>query len=218
MRRLAAALFSLICAAPLGAYAHPHVFIDTGLTLYFDPEGRLAEVKVVWAYDEFYSLLVTEDYGLDPDFDGVLTAEENAKITGFDMQWVQGFNGDLEIFEGDRLLNLSGPQDYAARYEDGRIITTHLRAVSADQTPGTDLLIKPYDATYYTAYDVTRGVDVEGTSACRTRVQMPDITAGLQALREELSALDPDIDPIDAGMPNIGEQLASKVYVTCDPY
>ena len=61
----------LACATPLGA--HPHIFVDTGFEVILDAEGRLTHLRITWAYDEFYSLLVTEDRGLDPDYDGVLT-------------------------------------------------------------------------------------------------------------------------------------------------
>lgn len=110
--------------------------MDTGLTLHFDAEGRLAEVEVTWMYDELYSLLVTEDMELDQDFDGKLTDEEQARLTGFDMQWIEGFNGDLEISQGGTELRLSGPRDYTGVLEDYRVITTHFRSVDGAAADG----------------------------------------------------------------------------------
>ena len=52
-------------------------------------------MRVTWAYDEFYSLLVLEDMRLDQDADGVLTEAEEQFLSGFDAQWVEGYNGDL---------------------------------------------------------------------------------------------------------------------------
>lgn len=213
MKHIASFLFGLCLAAPLAA--HPHVFIDTGLTLHLDAEGNLTRIEVTWVYDDFYSLLITEDLGLDPDFDGVLTAAETEVLTGFDMRWIEGFNGDLEVYQGAALLPLSGPRDYTASFADGRIKTTHVRDVGGDQIGGTAFQLMPYDLTYYTAYDVTLPVVLKGREDCTKRIEMPDLTAGLMAAREQLNALDPDLTPEEAGLPNIGKKLSATVIVTC---
>ena len=119
----------LACATPLGA--HPHIFVDTGFEVIVDAEGRLTHLRITWAYDEFYSLLVTEDRGLDPDYDGVLTEAEVASLNGFDMRWIEGFNGDTVLLDGSEEVALSGPQEVATTFSEGRIITSHLRAVEA---------------------------------------------------------------------------------------
>ena len=204
----------IACATPLGA--HPHIFVDTGFEVIVDAKGRLTHLRITWAYDEFYSLLVTEDRGLDPDYDGVLTQAEVASLNGFDMQWIEGFNGDTVLLEGGEEVALSGPQDVETRFADGRIITSHLRAVE-DPAPSADgLVIKPYDPTYYTAYEVTQKVTIQGSETCRARVKMPDMNADLRALQQDLSALDANTDPSDVGLPEIGEALANEVVITCD--
>lgn len=213
MKRFLFLFCPLFFAMP--AVAHPHVFIDTGLTLHLDAHGRLTRVEVTWVYDEFYSLLITEDMGLDPDFDGVLTQAEKALLTGFDMRWVEGFNGDLEVYHGTELLPLSGPMAYTASYADGRITTTHIRDVGGEQPPGAGIAVKPYDLTYYTAYDVTLPVVLTGRTDCTREIEMPDLTAGLMAAREQLNALDAETTPEEAGLPNIGKQLSATVHVTC---
>jgi ABC-type uncharacterized transport system substrate-binding protein len=213
MKNALALAITLGTAAPLAA--HPHIFIDTGLALSFDTEGTLTQVQVTWVYDQLYSLLVTEDMGLDHDFDGVLTPAETERLTGFDMQWVEGYNGDLEIRQAGALLPLSGPKAFTAALVDGQIVTTHLREVTGGAGGAEPVEIKAYDPTYYTAYDVTRPVEVSGPEGCRSRVEMPDLTAGLQAVRAQLESLDPDIDPADAGLPDIGGQLAATVIATC---
>lgn len=213
MKHVLALILSFLCVSPLAA--HPHIFIDTGLDLTFDAKGRLIEVRTTWAYDELYSLLVTEHHALDPDFDGVLTEAELAVLTGFDMQWAEGFNGDLEIRQGGRLLTLSGPTEATAAFKNGRIITTHLRHVDPDQQTGEPFEIRPYDATYYTAYDITLPVRVLGSDRCKARVEMPDINADLMALRQQLEQLDMYVEPEEAGLPNIGGLLATTVRVTC---
>ena len=204
----------LACATPLGA--HPHIFVDTGFEVIVDAEGRLTHLRITWAYDEFYSLLVTEDRGLDPDYDGVLTEAEVASLNGFDMRWVEGFNGDTVLLNGGEEIALSGPQEVATTFSEGRIITSHLRAVEGDAPDANGLVIKPYDPTYYTAYEVTQKVTVQGDDACRARVKMPEMNADLRELQQDLSALDANTDPNDVGLPEIGEALANEVVITCD--
>jgi len=158
------AVFCLsLCAAPVGA--HPHIFINAGLVTVVDAQNRLTHVQVTWEYDELYSLLITEDMEIDSDYDGVLTEQDMAKLTGFDMQWIEGFNGDLEgMLEGAQLV-LSQPMQPTAAFADGKITTTHLRAIEGAPVLEGPLVWRPYDLTYYTAYDVTLPVAVQGRDA-----------------------------------------------------
>lgn len=213
MKKIVVFGLALVTAAPVAS--HPHVFIDTGLRMIFDESDNLTHVEVTWQYDDLYSLLITQDMGLDPDFDDVLTPIEKEALTGFDMKWIEGFNGDLEVLKGDEIVPLSGPSDFTAAYKDGRITTTHMRAVLTPVEVSEPVVIKPYDATYYTAYDVTLPVVITGNETCRARVKMPDMNADLTALREQLSTLDQSADPQDVGLPNIGAELANDVIVTC---
>lgn len=210
--RLALFLTSVLATAPA---AHPHVFIDTGFELILGRDGELTHVRVIWEYDALYSLLVTEDMGLDSDGDGALSEDEIARLTGFDMQWVEGFQGDLVIAAGDARLALSGPEDVTASFADGRVTTTHLRALERPVMPGETATIKPYDPTYYTAYDVTRPVRAVGEGSCAIEVKVPELDSGLIKLRDKLAGLDAETDPQDAGLPEIGADLSHSVIVTC---
>ncbi len=209
----------LLCTAlmvPSTAAAHPHIFIETGLEAIVDAQGRLTHVRVTWKYDEFYSLLVTEDMQLDQDYDGVLTAAEEASLSGFDMNWDAGYYGDLVAILGDTDLALSRPQDFTAQMVNGQVITTHLRAVDgAPKVVGTELVLRPYDETFYSAYDVTLPVKVTGWDACLISKFEPDIDSELEAMQAQLAELDANSDPEDAGLPNIGEKFATDVRILC---
>ncbi|SFD87073.1 ABC-type uncharacterized transport system, substrate-binding protein [Sulfitobacter brevis] len=206
-------LITALTAAPLGA--HPHIFVDTGFELVVDDSGQVTHVRVVWQYDDFYSLLITEDIKLDQDGDGTMTEAEIDQLTGFDMQWVEGFEGDLELTLGDAPVALSAPQEVTASFADGRITTSHLRALTTPVRAGETVTIKAYDPTYYTAYEVTRPVTVAGDKSCEIRLKAPEMTDGLAQMQQELAALDAQSDPEDAGLPNIGARMASRVSVTC---
>ena len=207
------ALLASLAATSLGA--HPHIFVDTGFELVVDDSGQLAHVRVIWQYDDFYSLLVTEDMKLDQDGDGTMTDTEIDRLTGFDMQWVEGFDGDLELLRDDKPLELSAPQEVTASFSDGRITTTHLRALAAPVPAGETVTLMAYDPTYYTAYEVTRPVTVAGEKACEIRLKAPEMTNGLAQMQQQLAALDAQSNPEDAGLPNIGADMASRVTVTC---
>jgi ABC-type uncharacterized transport system substrate-binding protein len=212
MRNLLAFLLTLATAPPLAA--HPHIFVDTGFELVLDETGNLTAIRVTWAYDDFYSLLITEDYGLDADGDGVLTAAENEQLTGFDMQWIDGFAGDTEMVLDGAPVALSAPEEATAKLEDGRITTTHLRRLDPVVPPGKMAELMAYDPTYYTAYELTRPVTVTG-GACHVRLKAPEVGGDLLDLQKQVAELDTETDPEDAGLPNIGKRLASRVIVTC---
>jgi len=210
------AFLCLAVLAPLPVAAHPHIFIDTGLEAIVDDMGRLTHIKVSWTYDEFYSLLVTEDMQLDQDFDGVLTPEEEAQLRGFDMNWDAGYYGDLRASVAGQPLELSRPMDYTASFADGKITSTHLRAVSGQPLVASgELVMRPYDETFYTAYEVTKPAKVIGGPACLISKIEPDIDAELEAMQELLAELDMNSNPEDAGLPNIGAKFATEIRITC---
>ncbi|MEM6938963.1 MAG: DUF1007 family protein [Pseudomonadota bacterium] len=209
------AISFIVCLLAAPVSAHPHIFVDTGLDLKFDAQGRLTEVTVTWAYDDFYSLLITEDRGLDQDYDGEMTDAEIAQLTGFDMQWIEGFNGDLVIMAGGEELALSGPQSPTATYSAGRITTTHVRQVLSPMQEAAALEVKPYDRTYYTAYDISLPVRVVGYSICQHWLEVPDLDTALLGVQDALLAMDTMAMTPDDALPDIGIGLASTVHVSC---
>lgn len=205
----------LICCLPVPGLAHPHVFIDTGLEFIVDEKGHLTHVRVTWAYDEFYSLLVLEDMKLDQDADGVLTDAEQKMLSGFDAQWVDGYNGDLVITANGEAVPLSGPLEPEATTEDGRVVTTHLRAVESGALPANAFVAKAFDETFYTAYEVTRPVTVSGPATCAIERIDPDIDGQLAQMQAFLLTLDADYDLEENDIPLVGENFATEIRVSC---
>jgi ABC-type uncharacterized transport system substrate-binding protein len=206
----------LLCMTPLPALAHPHIFVDTGLRIGLDDSGTLTRLEITWAYDEYYSLLITEDLKIDQDFDGVLTAEDTARLTGFDMNWVDGYNGDIVALLDDMPLELSGPQTPTATLADGRIITTHVREVeNAPSLAGRTLSIRAYDETYYTAYEVTLPVTIEPPSTCMLEKIAPDIDGELEQMRQMLLTINADADLEENEIPLMGARFATEIRVSC---
>jgi len=205
----------LTCCLPFPALAHPHVFIDTGLEFIVDESGKLTHVRVTWAYDDLYSLLVLEDMNLDQDADGVLTEVEERVLTGFDAQWVEGYNGDLVVTAGGAPVALSGPLEPHATTEDGRVVTTHLRKVEGAPVSASALSAKAFDETYYTAYEVNRPVTITGPSTCTMERFDPDIDGQLAQMQAFLLTLDANYDLEENDIPLVGESFASEILISC---
>ena len=203
------------CCLPIPAIAHPHVFIDTGLEFVVDDTGQLTHVRVTWAYDELYSLFQLEEMKLDQDYDGVLTESEKKFLSGFDAEWIEGYNGDLVVFADGAPVPLSGPMEAQATTEDGRIITTHLREVAGGGVPANAVTAKAFDETYYTAYEVTRPVTVSGPAICQISRIDPDIDGQLAQMQAFLRTLDADYDLEENDIPLVGESFATEIFVSC---
>lgn len=203
MRHLAACF--LLLATPL--QAHPHVFVETGLRLVASESGAIQGVEVTWRYDELYSLLVMEDMGLDSDFDGQLTMAELERLNGFDLQWIDGFEGDLYAQSAAGQLKLGAPQNRGTSLAAGQIVSRHYRAL---ETAADRLSLKAFDPTYYTAYDLGLGVDLP--EGCTAKVVKADLEA---ARKLEAELLGDDVDDPEADYPEVGEEFADEIFVTC---
>lgn len=202
-------------AAP--AAAHPHIFIDTGVEFLFDDAGKLAALRVVWAYDELYSLLILEDMGLDDDYDGVLTEAERAALSGFDMAWVEGYDGDLRGTAGGQDLALSGPLDWTADVRDGRIITTHVRALETRVDPrAAPVVLRPYDPTFYTAYSATLA-NTASAAGCTAETVPFDEDAAYAGLEQALAEAEAGGMDVEMDYPAVGALFADEIRLTCGP-
>ncbi len=141
--------------------AHPHVFIDTTVTAILDPQGRLTAIRLRWDYDSLLSMSVVEDMGADANMDGTVSAEEAVVLDGFDMTWIDGFDGDTSVIQGEALLPLEpGPLDWTTGWtpseDGGHLWSEHTRKLAAAVDPGDGpISIVVYDVTDYTAYALT---------------------------------------------------------------
>lgn len=211
MKVLRAPLLALgLAAAPITGQAHPHVFIDTTLRAVVDADGTFRGIEVRWAYDDFYSLLIFADMGLDSDGDGRLRPDEIQRLDGFDLQWVDGFEGDSYASLDGAPVALGPPQPRGTTVEGGRIITTHFRAADA---PAAGLRIKAYDPTFYTAYALVGQVEVDGP--CTAMIDPVDLDAAYTKLEELLYAT-PEAEATDY-YPEVGESFADTVMLSCEP-
>lgn len=209
--------FTLGAAGPTPA--HPHIFIDTGVEMIFDEDGRLAAVQVVWVYDEFYSMMAIDDYGLDPEFTGELSEDARAELAEIYSNWDDGYDGDLYALRAGSRLDLTGPLEVEADLHEGRIVISHVRAFEDRVDPAIEpVTLRIYDPTYYTAYTVAREPTIRQRTDCSAEVHGPDVDAAEARLQEKLDRMaqeQPDSWDIEQDFPEVGAQFAEEIRLTC---
>lgn len=190
---VAAAVSATISAGVLGftapaAQAHPHIFVDAGVTLILDA-GRVTAVEVTWLYDELYTLILLEEYGLDPDFDLRLTEDEVARTLGFDLNWSFGFEGGLVMRRGEEVLSLGAPEPVSlSLLAPGQLRTVHRRAVT-DATGAPDGPVQTPSETPREAF-----AETGAETGAETSAEIPVATSG-EARTErplEVQVFDPE--------------------------
>lgn len=195
--------------------AHPHIFIDAGLSLERDAGGRLVAIEVTWIYDELYTLILLEDYGLDPDYDLVLTEAEIDATLGFDLNWNSGFAGGLRLFRGTTELSIGVPVPVSLSLgADGRMTTTHRRPVEGDPGGSAPIEARVYDPEFYIAFEATGEMHVTG-GACTAELRRADLDAAYAALEREMAAIGGAVAAED-NFPAVGAYFADRVVFTCD--
>ena len=208
--------FSLISALllPMSALAHPHVFVHVDMAVVFEPDGTVA-VRLDWVYDEYFSMLVTSDLGVDLDGDLQLTPQEQALLDEQVAAWPPDFDGDLEVLQDDKPLPLAPKRDHSMVYEDGLLRETHLRPLADLADRAAALTILPYDPTYYIAYTLAGPVTVEGRDDCEVSVIPANLDAAYTLVEELLYGRPAsDVGP-DEDFPEVGRSFADTVVVTC---
>lgn len=206
--------FSLCLLASLPAGAHPHIFVDAGLRLVLDPQGRPTAVEVTWRYDELYSMLLVSDLGLDPDFDLQLTPQEIADTLGFDLNWGEGFEGGLVLHQGEQPLALGAPEPLTLSLTPGgQLETTHRRPVQGARA-GVPVDAQIYDPQFYVAFEMILDITVADRSDCRIDLIRADIDAAYVALGAALAEIGGAVAAED-NFPPVGALFADRAVIAC---
>lgn len=207
-------ILAALAASP--AAAHPHVFTTAAVEIRLDDDGQLLGVGIVWTYDDFFSLLVTEDLGLDPDGDLILSAAEAQVLDAYITTWPADYEGDLYLYAGDTTLALQPVTEHSAGFTNGMVTEHFFRPLAIPQ----DTIIAPvdiqiYDPTYYIAYEVDPPIIIIGRDNCTATLIKADLhSAGI--LVDDLLYGRPasDVGP-DEVFPEVGRAFADTVRVAC---
>lgn len=219
-RMIQRALFSaaaLSASLAGGAYAHPHVFIDAAFEMLFDDAGALKAVRIDWSYDEFYSLMLIEENGLDADGDGTPEPAALDAYAGRDVDWAAGFPGDFTVALNGEAVDLDGPVMHRARFEGGRLVTSHVRPLAEPLDVSTGMVTaQAYDPSYFVAYDVPEAPGLSGREDCSLARETADREAAKAEYGGQLAEIDATSDPFEVvELPDIGVMFADRFVLTC---
>lgn len=197
------------------AAAHPHVFVEVGVTLVY-ADGLPSAVRLEWVYDDYFSLLLTSDLGIDQDGDANLTPQELDILTASVKDWPQDYAGDLEVLQNGAVIALGPKTNHTVTFEGGVVHETHTRPLigSVDAQGAVD--VRPYDPYFYVAYDVLGQITVDGREGCIGSLQSPDLEAAnalVEALLDGRSAA--DVGATEE-FPAVGHLFAQSVTFTCE--
>lgn len=198
--------------APTICTAHPHVFVQAELTIIFDGQIPTA-VKVDWIYDDYFSLLLTADLGIDLDGDMVLTAAEEAVLDQAVTEWPADFDGDLEVRQDGAVISLGPKQSHQMSFENGIITESHIRPLTG--MVAGPFVIQPFDPYYFVAYDVVGPIRFDGTQDCAGSISRADMDAARAMFAELTGGLAPEDVSAEESFPKIGHAFADSVTISC---
>ncbi len=209
-------LGAALAVAPSIADAHPHIFVRATVSVTLDAEGALTAVRLVWEYDDLFSLLLTTDLDIDMDGDLVLTPEESEILTAAVLDWPLDFTGDLTVLRSDGSEAVLGPREGAsAAMTDGIVFESHLR--SPVVPVAAPFAVQVFDPYYYVAYEIADDITVDGPEGCRATLQKADYEAASSLVQTLLGGRDPGDVGVDEEFPAVGAAFTDTVNVTCSP-
>lgn len=206
---------ALVALSPTGAaVAHPHIFVGVEVSVIFG-QSELPMVHLAWVYDDYFSLLITSDLGIDLDGDLQLNEGEQDILNTAITEWPPEFKGDLEVMQGDTVLPLAPKISHQMTYEGGIVRETHIRPIASVVDPTEPLVIRAYDPFYYVAYDLSGPVRIIGRDDCQAAVTPPDLDAAYSLVEKLLYGRPADDVGPDEYFPAVGVEFAATIDVSC---
>ena len=132
-------------------YAHPHVFLDAGLTYVFSEKG-LEGIQMKWVFDDMYSRTILFDYDIDENMkfsrDEIETIEEESFSN------LRNFAYFTYIRQGDEDFKAEEAKNFKAEVSSGRVsFNFFIPYKCGSSCLASTLETTVYDETYFT--DIT---------------------------------------------------------------
>lgn len=132
---------------PVQALAHPHVFVDAGVTVLYDASG-FSGVKNRWVYDDVYSAAMMSS--VDKNDDGKLSADEVKLLESAILGPIEKNNYYNYVQAGSVFLRASGVKDFKASLAKGKLVLDFVVSFSMPaKNDWTMLVIVVADPTNY---------------------------------------------------------------------
>ncbi|MBF0562112.1 MAG: DUF1007 family protein [Alphaproteobacteria bacterium] len=162
-------LVTLINFMAYPAAAHPHVWVTT-VTRFIVAKGAVTGIRVEWAFDEFYSSSLIEDY--TDHHDVKFDAKDVAALKKGAFQRTAGQNYFTFIKVDGKLLTDLIPSEFNATVVKGIVHYQFLLPLRAPVDPRRHpLTVTYYEESYYV--DVTpeaAHIEGDGSLVCKTTI------------------------------------------------
>lgn len=202
-----------LVAAPVAAYAHPHVFAEASLEVVASNDGNVSELRNVWRFDELFSSSVLMDF--DTNTDLKLDHDELLEIANTIRTSLADYDYFTFITRDGKPVEIGKPEQFHVDYQDNQLLVFFSVSPKTSLQAAGKLTFGVYDPTFYTSIDFTRDEDlrIEGPAltGCTHAVVRPDpdeIIAQNQTMLTEAFFNDP------AGN-DMGKLFATRLELTC---
>lgn len=156
---------ALVAWPPSPALPHPHVWITNGTTFLFQ-DGKLAGVRLEWAFDELFSDTLVREF--DENKNGKLDPAEVQQIQKETFPYLQKFHFFAHIMLGQKKAPVTEVHEFSAEArKDGVRYRLTVRLPEPVDPRKTPVTVNVFDETYYVDFihEKKDPVRIEGAPA-----------------------------------------------------
>lgn len=165
--RAGLALVMGVCLHPRATGAHPHVFLESTVTVVFGPDGPAA-LEIGWGFDEMFSTLILGSF--DNDRNGAFSPEESRRIEQTEFTGLKYFQYFVDLRIDGRPVPEVMPRDFQATVDGGIVRYRFTVPVAGAAATHGVISVDVVDPTlFYAVYHARTPVLVRAPS--RYRVQ-----------------------------------------------
>ena len=151
--------------------AHPHVFIDTRISV------EQEKIWILWTFDEMSSSILMQDY--DKNRDKILDEKEIAFLKKDHFDTIANYSFFMHPFDGKEEKTITQVDDFMASFEDSKL--RYLFSIPRPKIPKYELRF--YDGEMYVAMIVKpEFLTCQKPFTCQTRGYDADFYYGYQVI------------------------------------
>jgi ABC-type uncharacterized transport system substrate-binding protein len=206
------AAVAAVCAIPVAAVAHPHVWVVANSELIYGDDGAVTGVRHAWKFDDMFSAYALQ--GIETKTKGVYTREDLAPLAQTNVDSLKEFKFFTFAKTGEgssvKKQRFSDPVDYYLEYKDSALVLHFMLPFKAP-VKSKELALEIFDPSYFVDFALGEQDPIKlvgAPASCSVQVQRPtDGTAKAQTLDEDTFT--------NGENANFGAMFANKVTVTC---
>ncbi len=191
------------------ASSHPHAWIDLQSRVLLDDDGDIRALELSWLFDDYYTVLVAEELGMDTEPTQKLLDDIARRNLG-NLRRYDYFAA--VTYDGER-QEIGDVNRYETEVRDGRLLMRFEVPLTRPLDPESgEVTFSVYDPTYWIEIVHVEDEPVlfsgEGAERCQSEIIQPNPTLEQVTLA---NALDRDETAGDG----LGELFAETVVVSC---